>query len=184
MANNPELKLEDRVFNQFRKLIFDQSGINLTENKKDLLKMRLQKRFRTLGIHSFKDYYDRVTNDKSKNELTILLDSVSTNVTSFFREIKHFHFLDKVFLAELIKKRVAGKLKEIRIWSAACSSGEEPYSIILQLLESKHFDASWSIKLLATDISRRVLERASAGLYPSDKVKVVGPRNDDTKILS
>jgi chemotaxis protein methyltransferase CheR len=165
-------RLSHAEFKQFRNLIYDQSGINLNDSKQALLKSRLRKRMAAVEIDSYSHYFDFVKKDKTGKELTILIDSISTNVTSFFREIKHFEFLDKTIIPELVKDRKPSS-GEVRAWSSACSSGEEPYSILFSLLENKEIPSSWKIKMLATDISTRILATAQEGFYEQRKISTV-----------
>jgi len=161
--------INDKEFESFRELIYRESGIKLRDNKKDLLRQRLNKRMRTLGLGTFAEYYHLVEADRSRKELTELIDAISTNVTSFFRESKHFDFLTERALPEIMARKRAA-VREIRIWSAACSSGEEPYSILFTLLENQEIVNGWSIKLLATDISTKVLAKAMKGEYLQEKM--------------
>ncbi len=159
--------MDDTTFNNFRKLIYEASGITLSEQKKALVVGRLSKRIRALGLNSFKEYYDYVVNDKTGNELVKLIDAISTNVTQFFREADHFDFLrDK-----LIEWYESGQ-KRFRIWSSACSTGEEPYTIAMVALEALP-RADVDLKILATDISTRVLEQCKKGEYYSHRVEEV-----------
>lgn len=156
--------MDDELFNKFRKLIYEVSGIHLSDQKKALVVGRLSKRIRTLGIEDFKHYYDYVINDKSGQEITKLIDLISTNVTHFFRESDHFDF----FKEKLIEWKEAGQTK-FRIWSSACSTGEEPYTIAIiamEVLNSSFVD----LKILATDISTRVLDQCKRGEYYAHRV--------------
>ncbi|MDH5509588.1 MAG: protein-glutamate O-methyltransferase CheR [Nitrospinota bacterium] len=161
--------INDREFETFRELIYQESGIRLRDNKKDLLRQRLNKRIRALGLGTFSEYYKLVNEDRSRKELTELIDAVSTNVTSFFREIKHFEFLTEKAIPEILNKKKNGPF-EFRVWSAACSTGEEPYSMLFTLLENEGLTSKWNIKLLATDISTKVLQKAIKGSYPATKM--------------
>ncbi|MDP2799275.1 MAG: protein-glutamate O-methyltransferase [Deltaproteobacteria bacterium] len=161
--------LTDNEFELFSKLIYTKAGINLHTGKKELLRARLAKRLRSSNFHSFREYYDYVLQDKSGEELVQLLDSISTNLTSFFRESKHFQFLaDEALPGLLADKKRGGK---IRIWSAGCSSGEEPYSLVMTILEHKAITPALNLKILATDISTRVLATAEQGIYPEERCK-------------
>ncbi len=156
--------MDNELFNKFRELIYDTSGIHLGEQKKALVVGRLSKRIRELGIEDLKHYYDYVVNDKSGQEIVKLIDFISTNVTHFFRENDHFDFLKE----KLLEWKEAGQTK-FRIWSSACSTGEEPYSIAIVTMEV--FQNSFvDLKILATDISTRVLEQCKKGEYFEHKV--------------
>ncbi len=168
-----EIAISNKEFAVIRDLIFTKSGISLGDNKKELVRARLNKRLRSLGICSFRDYYKIVIDDKSNGELLKLLDSISTNITSFYRENNQFDFLKKVALHELEAKTGFGEGSEVRAWSAGCSSGEEPYSLAITLLD--HFEGyeDLDIKILATDISPAILDTASKGVYAKESVKSV-----------
>ena len=168
-----ELVLSNREFKMFRDLIYKKSGINLNDNKKELLQARLRKLIIQKSLDSYEKYYKFIIKDETGVELTLILDAISTNVTSFFREIHHFNFLDKVVVPEFAKKNQSKTNPEIRVWSAACSSGEEPYSILFSLLQHKLFQSGSNIKFLATDISIQILNAANQGVYPAQKVKQV-----------
>ena len=162
--------LSDKEFELFRKLIYDHSGIALNETKKELLRTRLRKRLVRDGYTTYKDYYDDVLNDSSGRMMVPLLDDISTNLTSFFREINHFHLLDKTMPDWIAEKEKAGD-KVFRAWSAGCSTGEEPYSLMFTLLS--HLGDKippWNIKFLATDLNTEVLTKASNGIYPKERL--------------
>ena len=144
-----------------------QCGIDLRADKKYLVKTRLSKRLRALGMSSLDDYLGYVHQDASGNELTSMLDALSTNLTSFFREPDHFHYLQTVLATEFLKKTE----KRLRVWSAGCSSGEEPYSIAISLFESISNIACFDVGILATDLSTRMLATAKHGAYGPDRVK-------------
>lgn len=161
------MELNDKEFDFFSSLIYQKSGIFLRENKKSLLRSRLAKRMRTLKINSYQDYYDYVENDTKNEEIVYLLDAISTNVTSFFREINHFKLLKDKIIPEIVNKKEG----YINIWSSACSTGEEPYTIAITIQDLLPDYKKYNIKILATDISKTVLEKAEAGIYPAEKTK-------------
>ncbi len=167
----PELK--DSEYRLFTDLIYKKSGIFLGDNKHELVRTRLQKRIRELGLKSFKEYYDYVIDDKTGKELVHLLDAISTNHTFFFREKDHFDFFSSK-LPEIAQKKAAVGNKKIRIWCAAASSGEEPYTIVICILESMNV-SGWDIKMLATDISTKALAKAVEGRYRANQFKGVSP---------
>ncbi len=156
-------------FQRFRMLIYDESGISLSEQKKSLLASRLSKRLRDLDLATFSEYYATVTQDPTQEEFTRLLDLISTNKTDFFREPKHFDFLREQILLEL------ETAKRIRIWSSACSTGEEPYTIAMTLYEGVANPDRWDFKILASDLSTRVLAKAASGTYDEDRFRDVPP---------
>jgi chemotaxis protein methyltransferase CheR len=152
-------------FERFRLLIYDESGISLGDQKKTLLASRLAKRLQELGLDTYSEYYDQVIGDPAKEEFTRMLDLISTNKTDFFREPKHFDFLREAILPALTRE------KRIRIWSSACSTGEEPYTIAMTLFESVQNPREWDFKILASDLSTRVLAKAALGIYDEDRVR-------------
>jgi chemotaxis protein methyltransferase CheR len=156
-------------FRRFRTLIYDESGISLSEQKQTLLASRLSKRLRDLNLTTFSEYYARVTKDPSSEEFTRMLDLISTNKTDFFREPKHFDFLREQVLPEL------ESVKRIRIWSSACSTGEEPYTIAMTLVDNVPHPAQWDFKILSTDLSTRVLAKAASGTYDEERLRDVPP---------
>lgn len=156
--------MDVKIFNKFREIVYEKSGINLTESKIALVTARIGKRLRALGVNSHQEYLDIVLNDKSGEEVVNLLDVISTNVTHFFRESAHFDHLSEIYQSWLS----AGQ-KRFRFWSAACSTGEEPYTIAMTLKEVSG-DGSIDTKILATDISTRVLSASMKGEYLAEKV--------------
>ncbi len=156
-------------YQQFRRLIYDESGIELGDQKQTLVASRLSNRLRELGLKTFSDYYGQVVEDPSREEFTRLLDLISTNKTDFFREPKHFEFLRDRILPELAQE------KRVRIWSSACSTGEEPYTIAMTLFEHARNPDQWDFKILASDLSTRVLAKAAAGTYGEDRFRDVPP---------
>ncbi|MBF0291987.1 MAG: chemotaxis protein CheR, partial [Nitrospinae bacterium] len=167
------IDLTDREFQLFRSLIFEKSGITLNEGKKELVRTRLGSKIRKGGFGSFKDYYNHILDDRTGEELVTLLDAISTNLTSFFREINHFHYLRKNIIPEIMERKKNDSAREIRAWSAGCSSGEEPYSLAFTMADMLQNDRNWDVKLLATDISTKVLARAARGVYSEEQVKTV-----------
>jgi len=158
--------LSEHQFLQISNLVKGLCGINLHEGKKELVKARLSKRLRILGLTNFADYLDYIRDDSSGMELTLMVDSLSTNLTSFFREMEHFnHLTDKV-----VKSPLHLSTRRLRVWSAGCSSGEEPYSIAISLCESISDIMKWDVRILATDISTRMLNRAKQGVYSPDRL--------------
>jgi chemotaxis protein methyltransferase CheR len=164
-----EYSITTDEFQRFRTLIYDESGISLNDQKKSLLASRLAKRLRDLDLKSFSEYYKAVTEDPTREEFTRLLDLVSTNKTDFFREPKHFDFLREQILPGL------EDVKRIRIWSSACSTGEEPYTIAMTLYEGVQNPEQWDFKILASDLSTRVLAKAASGVYDEDRFRDVPP---------
>lgn len=158
-------------FRQIAKFVYDQVGIHLADHKINLVRSRLSKRLRHFGFKSFSQYYDYLLEDDSGEELLMLTNEISTNVTSFFREPTQWEYLENE-LQNINKK----KEKKIRVWSAACSSGQEPYTVAIFLLSNLKNAHQWDIKILATDISEDILLKAAKGLYTEDDVKGL-PKN-------
>jgi len=174
-VENWRLDLSDDDFWAFSELVFDKAGINLHQGKKELVRTRLARRIREGGFDSFKAYYDYVIQDDSGDELVHLLDAISTNLTSFFRESKHFDFMVDRFLPEVVASRKKGGARRLRIWSAGCSTGEEPYSIAMAVLEALPEAGRWDLRILATDLSTTALGTAWRGLYHMDRLTGVPP---------
>ena len=167
-----EFQLTQADFEKFSRLVYEQSGISLHDGKKELIKARLSKRVRQGRFKSFRDYYHYVVEDDSGEELVFLLDSISTNLTSFFREQSHFDYLKSELLPRWKTAR-KGSDPQIRLWSAGCSSGEEVYSLAITLQEGLEHPEQWKIKILATDLSTKVLKKAMAGIYEQDRIRKI-----------
>ena len=172
-ANMPALT--DSEFNELVKIIYDKTRIQMTNHKRALVTSRLSKRLRALHMDSFREYIDFVKNAKDE-ELTNFVNAVTTNKTDFFRENKHFEYMKSNFLPEWEKKFKEGKVKNLRIWSAACSTGEEPYTIQMTLHEyfGSNYDR-YDIKVLASDIDTNVLAHGRAGIYKEESVEPIQP---------
>ncbi len=157
--------LHDRDFGKFQDLIYQVSGILLATHKRSLLVGRLARRLRQLGLRSFREYYGLVVD--REDELRSMLDLITTNETRFFREPKHFDLLIERLLPEWYADAARGvRPKRLRIWSAGCATGEEPYSIAMILRHWFPPSTEWSLEVFATDLSSRALGRARDGIYP------------------
>jgi chemotaxis protein methyltransferase CheR len=166
------INLTEPQFEKISDMVKSLCGINLHTGKKELVKARLGKRMRALGLYDLDEYLDHVAQDPGGVELTAMLDALSTNLTHFFREPAHFHYLRSEVLPALLRRPAP---HNIRIWSAGCSSGEEPYSIAITLSEAiPHLDRV-DARILATDLSTRVLAHAREGVYPRDRLKDLPP---------
>lgn len=161
---NANVLLHDHEFAQFRDLIYRIAGISMSPAKKQLVSSRLSKRLKHCNFASFQDYFHFITSPQGKAELQVAVDSLTTNETHFFREPKHFDFLRQ----RVIPARKIGR--GLRIWSAACSSGEEPYSIAM-ILDELLGKEPWEV--VASDISARVLEKARSGIYPVERISEI-----------
>jgi chemotaxis protein methyltransferase CheR len=166
--------LADREFRRFQQLIHRETGIFLPDAKKALVVARLSKRLRTLSLPSFAAYFEAVEADRG--ERTVMLDHICTNETRFFREPRQFEFLEQEVLPRWQAAGDAGERpKRIRAWSAACSTGEEPYS--LAMLLRTHFPAehAWVAEILASDVSTRALRAAEEGVWPLQRAESIPP---------
>ncbi|MDY6801857.1 MAG: CheR family methyltransferase [Bacteroidota bacterium] len=156
-------------FDRLSKFIFLQSGIKMPPVKKVMLQSRLQKRLRELKITSFKEYADFVfSEDGHKNEIIHMLDVVSTNKTDFYREPVHFDFLTQTILPEFVATNNYNK--NFKVWSAGCSSGEEPYTIAITLNEFKNNYSYFDFSILGTDISSQILQKAFLAVFKEERI--------------
>ena len=163
--------LSEHDFRKVRDCVHELVGINLNEGKKELVVARLSKRIRQLGMKSVGDYLDYVREEQTQQELITMLDALSTNLTSFWRESQHFEYIAKVTMPRLIERAKQTDKLQIRAWSAGSSSGEEPYSLAMVILAALDRPIRWDIKLLATDLSTRMLAIAREGVYSPERVK-------------
>lgn len=161
--------LTGEEFRLFSNLIYEESGIYLKETRKDFLENRLIKRMSATGMTSPYWYYRFVT-EKSKKELLVLLDLLTINETSFFRNMPQIDLLKNIILTELLVKKGHNGKKRLRIWSAGCSTGEEPYTIAMVVCETIPYHWLWDIKIFASDLSLTAIETAVKGEYSVDKV--------------
>jgi chemotaxis protein methyltransferase CheR len=163
------LKLSSKQFDKISRLVYQVSGIDLHEGKEELVKARLLKRLRHLKLSDFDRYLKYLLSDKSGTEIRAMVDVLTTNKTNFFRESEHLDFLRDEIVPGFSKG-------PIRIWSAGCSSGEEPYSIAIVLCQSVTDIEKRDVRVLATDISDRMMERAREGLYDGEALRSVPPQ--------
>jgi chemotaxis protein methyltransferase CheR len=176
MPAHAEIKdLTRSEYELFRELIYKKSGINLGDGKMQLLRSRLGKQLRQGGFSSFRAYYDHVVKDQAGGELSTLLDAISTNTTHLFREESHFDFLRTVIRGWTEDAGWCAENKSLRIWSAGCSSGEEPYSIAMVVHDALRNHPRIQPKILATDLSVPMLRRAKIGLFDPQRVGTVPP---------
>lgn len=163
------MPMSEREFRGFRELVYRESGIHISEHKRELLVARLSRRIRTLGMVRFGEYLALV--EREGQERVEMLDRIVTNETRFFREPKQFEFLETEVVPRWraeAEKRL--RPRRVRVWSAGCSTGQEPYSIAMTLLA--HLEG-WDVEVLATDISNRALRQAMAGVWPADKASEI-----------
>ncbi len=170
-----EFTLTDRDFREIVALVKRETAIVLGDHKRNLVYGRLARRLRALGLEDFSDYVDYLKGPEGPSELREMMNAVTTNLTSFFREPHHFETLERDVLPGWVKAQgqSGGRL---RIWSAGCSSGEEPYSIAMTLAQCLPRGRAHDAKILATDIDTQMVATASAGLYAEDRVKGIPDR--------
>ncbi len=178
------IKINQEEFKRLSKIIYNNFGINLTEKKKLLIESRLSSTIKAKNLSSFTEYINYLEKQKDQMSLIELVDKISTNHTYFFREANHFEFLEKKILPKIIKRMTESGEREIRMWSAGCSSGEEAYTIAMILNEyiNKN-NIKCKVKILATDISITVLKEAKEGIYPEERIKTL-PDKLKTKYLN
>lgn len=156
-------------FRRVVEFVHSYSGIDLNDSKKELVKNRLRKRLKKQRVNSFHEYCNFLESSEGEAEIPFLIDAISTNITAFFRENAHYRFLLEHALPEVCSNLQS---KKLRIWSAACSSGEEPFSIAM-VVDTFLNNANSDVKILATDISDDSLKKAKSGIYSEEKVKDV-----------
>jgi len=162
--------LSDPDFELYRKLVYDESGIHFSTTNRSILESRLKERLRDKKIESLKEYYQLIVRDKE--ELKTFLDTVTTNLTRFFRNQAHFDAIEKFVVPFLLKQRISER--RLRFWSAGCSTGEEPYTIAMLLKEV--LPAGWSFEVIASDISLKSLMVGKEGFYADGRLQGV-PEN-------
>jgi chemotaxis protein methyltransferase CheR len=163
-----EYELSDDDFQRIRRLVRERLGIALAQSKRELVYGRLSRRLRALKLPDFSAYLQRIESGDAE-ELQHFCNAITTHLTSFFRESHHFDFLAQHLLPAL--ERSNGGARRLRLWSAGCSSGEEPYSIAMVLLENLRHLRAWDIRILATDIDTNVLSHARSGLYSGERLE-------------
>lgn len=160
--------MRESEFDFIRNLVYERSRINLSRDKRELVSARLGKRLRAMKLRTVTEYCRLLKAPGSEPELAHLIDAISTNHTFFFRENSHFDFLRQTVVAEMKARAAKERWPRLHVWSAACSSGEEPYSIAMTLTEAL---TGWPWHVQATDISHRVLEKARAGIYRDETIE-------------
>ncbi len=163
------VSMNDKDFRRFSEFIHAECGIKLPPSKKTMVEARLQKRLRQLGMPTFREYNDFLFSPAGlSEELGQLIDAITTNTTEFFREPRHFDILRETVLPGWLKAHAHDR--KLRLWSAGCSSGEEPYTLAMVLSEFAEDHPGFRFTILATDISIQVLEKARRAIYPEDRV--------------
>lgn len=161
-----EFPFTDNDFRYIQNLVGERTGIVLTDIKRMMVYSRIARRIRHCGVNDFSEYCD-LLKAGDESELISFTNAITTNLTSFFREPHHFEYLSETVLPEIEKNK---RDKKIRIWSAGCSSGEEPYSIAMTVLDYFKYKPEWDIKILASDLDFDMVERAASGVYKEDRV--------------
>lgn len=162
--------MKQKTFDRIATIVYDEAGIVLKKGKEALVKSRLSKRMRSLNINTYEEYLDYLIADKSGTEMILLLDVISTNLTSFYRESTHF-----TLFSEYLNQWLSEGQRRLRVWCAAASTGEEPYTIAMtasECIQQKSVD----FKILATDISTKVLKKCVEGIYTDDRIQSI-PKN-------
>jgi chemotaxis protein methyltransferase CheR len=171
-----QLELTETEYQKYCELIYRVAGIRIAENKRVMVSNRVRRRLRETGISGFAEYYAFLTSPRGGDEMPLFLDAITTNETYFFRDTQNYDWLGNTFLPEIIQQAALRKRSKIlRIWSAACSTGEEPYSIALKILAKKPVLAGWRTTILGTDLSGAVLNVARAGSYDARAVRLIEP---------
>ena len=184
MRSRLPASLSDREFQRFSAFIYDHTGIKMPPVKKIMLEARLQKRLKANSIHSFEEYSEYVFSQVGRaTELIHLIDVVTTNKTDFFREPAHFEFMIKNAIPNIIRLREDLRREPLRIWSAGCSTGEEPYTLAMVLSEFALTCSDFRAAITASDISTRVLQTAHTGIYPEERTDTI-PLNLKKKYLT
>jgi chemotaxis protein methyltransferase CheR len=191
MASHEEM-ISNTDFGRLRRLIYEQSGINLTSDKKTMLELRIKRRLRALNLNSYAQYCEYLfAHQGQKQEIVHLIDVVTTNKTDFFREPGHFEVLVQKSIPDVVAGNESGR--QLLVWSAACSTGEEPYTLAMVLNDYALAHPGFRFRVLATDISTAVLAKAKLGVYSDEVVRPVPPdmrrkyfmrsRDPDSKVL-
>ena len=166
-----------REFRQLRQLVYAEAGIHLPDAKRALVESRLVRRLRELGLRDYEQYCE-LLRDAGSAERVNMLDCITTNETHFFREPKHFELLERQLFPRWHALAAAGAMpRRLRVWSAACSTGEEPYTLAMCLLNAFPAEAGWEVELYASDLSTRALERAITATWPIDRAREIPERH-------
>lgn len=170
-------RLTPQQFTLFQQFIYRQTGISTADGKITLLSNRIRRRLRAHQIESFDEYYRLLTGGRVPGELEQFIDAVTTNETFFFRTGGHFEWFAGAFLDDLVARAIAGhRERSLRVWSAACSSGEEAYSLAICLEENRARLAGWRLSIIGTDISESVLTQARAATYRLRSLEQISPQ--------
>ena len=176
-----EFDFSDADFEKIRYFIKGETGIKLSDGKKNMVYGRLSRRLRQLGMSKFSDYFDMVSGNEPTDERGQFINAITTNLTSFFREEHHFNYLKSDVIPRLLSDNANSR--KIRIWSAGCSTGEEPYSIAIALYESIPDIEKWDIRILATDLDTNVLAHGGRGIYDIERISALSKLRKSTWFL-
>jgi chemotaxis protein methyltransferase CheR len=180
MDQQGEIALSEREFARVKARVYEQAGISLSDAKRTLVVSRLSKVVRTLRLNSFDAYLDFLERGGSERDAQDFINALTTNLTRFYREDHHFDHLVS-YVGQLIERRPrngAGGKPRLRIWSAGCSTGQEPYTIALCLLDAHPELKRWDFRILATDIDTNVLDKAAQGIYPDSELNGLSPARE------
>jgi chemotaxis protein methyltransferase CheR len=176
-----QAELTEEEYQKYCELIYRVAGIRIADNKRVMVTNRVRRRLRATEIKTFAEYYGFLTSPAGNAEMPLFLDAITTNETYFFRDTQNYDWLGDTFLPEISQQALHRKRpKSLRIWSAACSTGEEPYSIALKFLGKKSLFTGWKTLLLGTDLSGAVLDSARAGIYDARAVRLIEPAQRQT----
>lgn len=167
-----EFEFTDDDFERIRRFVSENTGIVLSDAKKNMVYGRLSKRIRKGSFDDFSEFCDAIE-EGNEYEQEFLINAITTNLTAFFRENHHFEFLADTVIPELVKEK--GPNKRLRIWSAGCSTGEEPYSLAITLKEALPNFNQWDVKILATDLDANVIEHGKRGIYTAERIEGLSP---------
>jgi chemotaxis protein methyltransferase CheR len=161
-----EFSFSERDFRFIQRLLYERSGIMIADVKQDMVYGRLARRLRQLKLPSFSDYCHYLSENQTEEQY--FLNALTTNLTAFFRENHHFEYIQRTLMPELLLKKTE---RSVRIWSAGCSTGEEPYSIAMTFVDLVR--RGWHVQILATDIDSDVLQKAATGVYPLERLESI-----------
>ena len=167
--------ITDKEFDFIRRLAMTHAGIALADYKRNMVYRRVTKRLRALNLDRVADYCHLLADPSNAAEIAELINALTTNKTSFFREGHHFEHFAQVALPKIVDRAALDHNRRLRVWSAGCSSGQEPYSLGMTLLDNAQKIPGWDVRILATDIDTDILAKAQAGVYARDDMKSVSP---------
>ncbi|CAN5475952.1 protein-glutamate O-methyltransferase [soil metagenome] len=173
MPDVVDAPITEQEFDQISNLVYQHCGINLHKGKQELVHARIAKQLHRKRLNSFADYMRLIQHDPTRKEFLAFIDAITTNLTSFFREPMHYTFLRETLLPAILDRQPT--TPSLRAWSAGCSSGEEPYSIAMTINEVLNGRIASDVKILATDLSNRMLTLGETGVYAKSRMHEVPP---------